>query len=138
MDPLSALSIAASVVQFVDYGTRIVSKSHEINKSAGGASIQNVELGAATKRLQTLTTPLQNLQGDESLKQICIGCIEVSLELEQCLEQLKVPEGHKHRKCKIFRQALKSVARKDEIEEFKMRLHGFRLELSTYVLLDLR
>jgi hypothetical protein len=43
MDGLSALSVAASVAQFIEFGHSIVSKSNEIYNSAHGASIQNVE-----------------------------------------------------------------------------------------------
>lgn len=64
MDPLSALSVAAAVVQFVDYGTRLVSKTRELYKSTQGALTTNIELEAASKRVQYLTTPLMQQRGD--------------------------------------------------------------------------
>jgi hypothetical protein len=30
MDPVTALSVVTAIVQFVDYGTRVVSKGHEV------------------------------------------------------------------------------------------------------------
>jgi hypothetical protein len=41
MDPLTALSVAACVVQFVDYGTKLLSKGRELYKSADGALWEN-------------------------------------------------------------------------------------------------
>jgi hypothetical protein len=51
MEPLSALSVAASVAQFLEFGYSLVSKSREIYGSAQGTSIQNAELETATNHL---------------------------------------------------------------------------------------
>lgn len=138
MDPLSALSIATSVVQFVDYGTRLLSKARELHISAHGALTENIELEAASERLRTLTMPLQHVARDEALKHICTSCMAVSKELIMKLDNLKVPNGYKNKKWKSFRQAFKSVVSKGKIEEIKGRLHSLRMELNTHVLLDLR
>jgi len=60
MDPLTALSVAAAVVQFVDYGTRIVAKGTNLYKSADGALTENIELETASIRLQGLGGTLQD------------------------------------------------------------------------------
>lgn len=57
MDPVSALGVAAAVVQFIDFGTRIALKGKEIYKS--GDLRANTELGETTDRLQILIKPLQ-------------------------------------------------------------------------------
>ena len=59
MEPLSALSVAAAVVQFVDFGSSLVSKSREIYKSSQGASIGQAESEIATKRLVDLNERLK-------------------------------------------------------------------------------
>jgi hypothetical protein len=43
MDPLTALSVAAAVVQFVDYGTKVLSKAHGAYKAADGSFLENRE-----------------------------------------------------------------------------------------------
>jgi hypothetical protein len=93
----------------------------ELHESTQGALTTNIELEAASERLQDLTSPLLQQRGDEMLKQICTGCVEVSKELVKRLEKPKISERHKHKKWKSFRQALKSVAGKDKIEEVKGR-----------------
>jgi hypothetical protein len=59
MDPLSALSVAANIVQFVVYGIDIVSKGNQLCKSADGALAENVELETASLRLQRLSGTVQ-------------------------------------------------------------------------------
>lgn len=41
LDHLSAISLASSIVQFVDFITRLGSKGHEIYLSVEGASVEN-------------------------------------------------------------------------------------------------
>ena len=55
LDPLSALSVAASVVQFLDFGNKIVSKGIQAYKSNDGALIENAEIEEATQRLAQLS-----------------------------------------------------------------------------------
>ena len=67
MDGLSALSVASSVAQLVDFGCSVVSKTREIYKSEHGASVGNVEAAIATKRLLELSERLKtSLQGQEA------------------------------------------------------------------------
>lgn len=54
MDPFSALSVAASVVQFLDFSCQVVSKAKAINRSADGVSIDHAQSEAAAKRLFNL------------------------------------------------------------------------------------
>jgi len=57
MDPLSALGVAASVAQFVQFASSLVSKSREIY--VHGASLDHVECESATKRLVELTANIR-------------------------------------------------------------------------------
>jgi hypothetical protein len=64
MDPLSALSVAASVAQFLEFGCSLVSKTRQIYKSASGATISQAETTIATRRLLELTQRLKaSLEG---------------------------------------------------------------------------
>jgi SMC interacting uncharacterized protein involved in chromosome segregation len=146
MDGLSALSVAASVVQFIEFSSSLVTKSKEIYTSAHGAPIQQVEMEAAIKRLVELsekikTAPPRNRESiaqDQALTSICQGCITVSNQLLGKLKKLKVEDGVKHRGYKSFRQALKSVWAKASIDEMAARLNAFRREMDAHVLVSLR
>ena len=151
MDGLSALSVAASVAQFIQFGCTLVSKSKEIYESAHGASKQHVESAAAAGRLVELgegmkaSLELERAQGgaapskqQQSLEAICHGCITVSEELLARLDKLKVQNGQQNRRWKSFRQALKSVWSKSAIDEISTRLEKFKQELDGHVLVSLR
>ncbi|PMD58378.1 uncharacterized protein K444DRAFT_563688, partial [Hyaloscypha bicolor E] len=151
MDPLSALSVAAAVIQFVDYGAGIVSKGTQLYKSVDGALGENIELETASIRLQQLSSGVQGslsqarrdstqgspTQVDQDLETICKECVTVSKELVDKLETLKVPGDHRYKKWKSFRQALKSVWSKEKIEAIAKRLYSLRAELNTHVVVSL-
>jgi hypothetical protein len=152
MDPVSALSLAANVVQFVVWGQNIVSKGNQLYKSADGALAENVQLETASIRLQQLSGSVQGslsqaqqgvptgslAQSDQALEKICEECVAMSKELVDKLEKLKVPEGHPHKKWKSLRQALKSVWSKEKVEEISERLAALRTELDTHVITSIR
>jgi len=56
--PLDALSVAAAVVQFVDFGLRIVSHVQEISESATGEIKQNETMHLNVSAFQDLSTTL--------------------------------------------------------------------------------
>jgi len=58
MDPLAAVSLAGTVIQFLDFAGKIVSKSHELYTVQDGALAGNIELQDATDRLTTLSKTL--------------------------------------------------------------------------------
>jgi hypothetical protein len=146
MDGLSALSVAASVAQFIEFTYSLVTKSKEIYTSAHGAPLQQVEMEAAIKRLIELserikTAPLQKsglVVQDQALASICQGCTTISNQLLAKLNKLKIEDGEKHRGYRSFRQALKSVWAKGSIDEMAARLKAFRSEMDSHVLVSLR
>lgn len=149
MDPFSALSVAANIVQFVACGISIVSKGNQLYQSANGALVENAELEGATVRLKKLSNALREsldqglpqdspAQSDQALQKICEECNAVSQELVGKLEKLKVHENHHHKKWKSFRQALKAVWSKEKIDGIREKLSRLRMELDIHVLISLR
>jgi hypothetical protein len=147
MDPVSALSVAASVIQFVDYGTRVISKAREIYASADGTLSANSEIEEATTRLQVLSNSLRPEGGlplgpldeaDTALDNICKECIQVSRELVCTFEKLKLPKSYKHKKWESFRRSFKGVWGKEKTKEVVERLARLRSELDTHVLVSVK
>jgi len=56
MDPFSSLSIAAAVVQFLEFGTKLVSGTCKIYRSQDGSSKEISELSRRTERLGALAS----------------------------------------------------------------------------------
>jgi hypothetical protein len=149
LDPMSALSVAASAVQFVDFTRMIVCKSKDLYLSTDGVLQENKQTETVTMRLKELadsvgvlaTPPLSNSGSSRTnsrLQKICMECGSISTELLQRLHQLKLPDQSKHRKWKSFRQALKSVWSKREIDNMAKKLSDLRAELDTEVLILLK
>jgi hypothetical protein len=148
LDPLSALSVAASAVQFIDFASKIVSKAKNIHGSAEGALRENTETETVTIRLQEMADQLENLDlsstthglddNERRLGEICSECSQITKQLVKRLGGLKVPRETHNRKWKSFRQALKSVWSKREIDDMATKLDGLRSELDTHILVSLR
>jgi hypothetical protein len=151
MDPLSALSVASSIVQFIEFGNKLVGKGFQIYKSADGALAENVDkevvvhdLIHLNERLETsiLRKAPEKLNNESenhalsALYALCSRCRILGEELLAHLRALRV-EG-RNRKWRSFRQALKSVLAEEAIDEIGKRLATFRDELEFHVLVDLR
>ena len=148
MDPLSALSIATSTVQFLDFGCKLFSKSKEIYTSADGALIDQRQSEDACKRLKELTECLKkSLRVDQNgrlspedtaIHTICNDCVEISNEMLMMFEKLRVHDGVRHRRWESFRKALISVWSKKKVNEMASRLQRYKQELGTHILVSLR
>jgi hypothetical protein len=149
LDPISALSVAAAVVQFVDFSRELVCKSKELFGSARGATEENLGIQTVTLRLQQLADRITKsakksssacaaVQDSPRLRQICAECDDISKRLLEKLYELKVPEDTTWRRWKSFRQALKSVWSKTEIDNMSKKLAALRSELDTEVLICMK
>lgn len=149
LDPLTALSLAGNIVQFVDFSTKLLAKGHELYKSADGTSVGYSELEAIAKDLQELNdclkqpTPSQQADSKSStnseaaLRRLSEQCSGVAGELVNALDKLKV-QGTSNRHWKSFRQALKCLMKKEEVDAITARLQHFRDELNLHVLVTMR
>jgi hypothetical protein len=142
LDALSAVSLAATIVQFVDFSSKIVSKGYHLYKSADGAL---PELGYVIRDLKSLNARLQYpeissclTRDEQSLEDLSSQCSTIATELLGRLEKLSVEQNGRNRKWKSFRQALKSVWSKEALDEMKTTLSGYRSQLELHVLLSLR
>ncbi|KAF9776453.1 hypothetical protein IL306_005357 [Fusarium sp. DS 682] len=104
MDPLSALGIAAAVVQFVDFGQRLLSETWHVYRSAAGQDLELHELSTISRDLtqiaQAVRTALdQQQQGgssgtsqhvDAMLLRVCRECDAIAEQIEGILPQINV------------------------------------------------
>ncbi|KAH6987851.1 hypothetical protein BKA56DRAFT_281198 [Ilyonectria sp. MPI-CAGE-AT-0026] len=116
---MDALTVATSVIAFVDFSSKLLAKSRKIYKSAEGALTENVDIELITSDLLTLSQslkrqqpptptqcgdPLYNIDAFEdkkSLDHICERCVEIAEDLMRRLEKLKVqPDAGKKNESK--------------------------------------
>jgi uncharacterized protein YjaZ len=147
LDPLTALGIAANVVQFIDFTIRIIAKSNDIYQSASGSLIEHDDLSKVTLDLSTLSTKLRDsvavtatnasLTPDEqALHDLSKGCFETSQELIKALQRLQ--NNGKTSRFRSFRQALKTVWSKDDIKQVERRVGMYKEELTFRIVVGLR
>ncbi|CZR63297.1 uncharacterized protein PAC_13194 [Phialocephala subalpina] len=149
MDPLSALSLADTVVRFVDFGIELFFDGRKLYKSAKGTLSANDELELTTKRLADVCLKLRrsfkstssDVQGcrtaeehrsDESLNALCDGVAQVTQELISKLNKLKLKSKNgKPRVWDTIRQAINNAFSVDEKFSLVKRLSRFKAALET-------
>jgi len=131
-------------VQFVDFSSKLLSKTHQIYKSVDGSFSENVQIKAITADLLRLSSRLRSSiplahSGDlstdqQSLAIICSGCQDMVTVLLEKLQKLSVHD--KRKKWKSFWYALRSVWDDSEIDALVQRLAEYRNELELHILVS--
>jgi len=141
MDPLSALSVAAAVVQFVDFGSHLLLDTAEHYKSTTGQNSRNVELSTISERLLLLATDVESLSGKmrkprqgsaaERLKTLCGDCKSVNAEMQLTLAKLQASGASKLDLAKnSFVVALKGVLSDGKLRGLKERMDKIRRDMT--------
>jgi hypothetical protein len=140
MDPLTALSVAGTIVQFVDFGSKMFSEGCQMYKSVNGTVTANEELElvifdlhALTKKLRKLfqrqsviSTPLNDMSDQlDVVDKICEEAERIAQEILRRLDGLKV-EGQKCRTWKSFGQAIKCAWTREEIAAMVRQLAALK------------
>ena len=147
MDPVSALGVAATVVQFVDFTISLVSGTYKIYNSASYNRDENFDLKTITTSLNELNSDLRHSltpvasthklsPRNEAIDTLCKECTKVA---EKLLSALNGLSGQT--KCKLwgsFQQALRTIWSQEEIQSLKKRLDTFRHQISMQILALLR
>jgi hypothetical protein len=147
MEPLSALALAGNIVQFIDFGCRLVSESHEIYKR--GVAAEYVDFQVISENLSELSDSFKNIspenetfhpmahRREDGLRRMASMCKEVADELFQTLQNLKA-KNTPHHKWTSFRQALMVLWKRDKIDALKKRLDDLRGQLNIHIVSILR
>lgn len=101
MESLAALSLAGTVVQFVEFATKIAKGTHEIFESTQGMITVHEQLKGLTNNLQEMCDELQKPIPEEQLtrpaekrlKGLAGACAEECKYLQDGLNDLRVQEG---------------------------------------------
>lgn len=147
LDPWTALTVASSVVQFVDFSIKIISKGNQYYKSADGVLQQNAEHIATADAFRRLSYGLsrslialsqeRKLSDDEKALQLAAqNCKNLASTLRDTVDKLRLPENNK--RWKSFRHAIKTYWSKEEIEDMLGKLRSVREELVIHLLVVMR
>ncbi|KAI0449963.1 hypothetical protein F5B21DRAFT_492597 [Xylaria acuta] len=142
LEALSAIGLAANVIQFLDYAHRILSESQEIFHSASGISAQHADFEAIAVSLSALSDKLIAPPAPSSIKlppdedeihKVAALSRATAHELISCIQKLR-RSGGRHRRWASIRQALEGLWNKDRIDQLVRRLRDMRSQLSTHIL----
>ncbi len=140
---LDALSLAGTIIQFVDFSSKVLSQTRQLYVSQVGALSVNQELELVTSDLFALSQKLPDVEHEhpetqegKALRKLAISCSEIAVELSAKLNGLKV--GAKHKKWNSFRQAVKSAWSEDERNDLTQRLSICRDSLQMRMIVNMR
>ena len=140
MDPVAALGLAGNIVQFVDFSCKVLQDTKNLYRSTTGASAENDILEVICHDLidldNALTAPSAPGAIPDSVRSLASTCKEVAAELLGILDKIRVREPRQ--KWKSFVQALRSVWKKEQIEELLKRMERLRNETQYRLQLMLR
>ena len=144
LDPLTAISLAGSIVQFVDFSAKIISKTRELSSHGTTQEAYNAEI--VIRDLSRLSEQLKDgvraagaapqTEDDQALEVLCNGCIGLSERMMKRLEKLKLGEGTGKRRA--FLGALKSIWSQKELESEEAQLASYRSQLEFRILTSFR
>lgn len=137
MDPLTIIGLVSSIVQFVDFGFKVVSKTVEIYQS-GNMDEEVANIDSATRDFNLILANLTAVpvSSDKALNEICESCKISATKLKKALDKLQV-NGKKH-VWRSLRTALQTIWDRKEIEELEKQLGMFRSQLNLRITVDLR
>lgn len=140
LESLAALNFAGNLIQFVDTGLRLFSRSRKLYKSSHGVLLESAELeliATSIKRLSEHLTSshppeLQRSLEDHHLISYAQSCNTIAEQLLSALEKLKI-RGSERRKWQSFRIALSAVWNSKDIEDVARRLDRLSNQMATHI-----
>jgi hypothetical protein len=135
MDPVSALSVAAGVVQFVDFMFCLVSGTRAIIKSRSGLASDASTLDAIARDATGLsdalaTSPALASFSNNTLQVLVGACKTIADNLIAVLDKLRADET---KKWSCFVAALRTVWSQRKVNEFVDRLGKVQAQISTHM-----
>jgi hypothetical protein len=97
METLAIIGLVGNIVQFVDFSSRLVSKSVQLYQSSDGALVENADIETVTDHLLVLNNKLKDAAvttGDGTLEKLCTSCSSTAAELLTALDNVKVKGKH--------------------------------------------
>ena len=144
MDPISALSLSAAILQFVDFGSKIIVTTYKTYRSIDGTTQENVELAELTTTLKDFQTRLAaprtpstwHNADQKALEELAAKCRDIAADLLKLLDDLKVKVKEKglRRTWESLRQGYRSVWNKGKVEEYEKLLRDVVAQVNAHLL----
>ncbi|KAF2676622.1 hypothetical protein K458DRAFT_410325 [Lentithecium fluviatile CBS 122367] len=140
MDPVAAFSLAGTILQFIDSGTRFVGLARGLYRSGSDDTNSHGDLLKLTKSLDAVLPKLKSTASDDdmekSLNQLALDCGKTTARLLSILQKVKMAENA--RKRDALKAAFRLICKEDEIKSLQDQLSSFQNQLNLHLLLSLR
>jgi hypothetical protein len=145
LDPMSAVALGSSVIQFVDFASKLISKTYEYHESTDGTLAENNVQSFIASNLSSLSTGLENSlepfdrsrkwsTNEIGLQKITIECHEVANQLQRALNEPELGNGDRASFLRSFRLALTALWGNKEIGRLQRRLNETREQVMIHLM----
>lgn len=143
MDPLTAIGLAASVVQFVQFGLEVSRRLNELNSKHPGEVPRSLE--AISNQLPLLLNALNRIKSDSSishldfdtrcvLKGMVAGCTTQIAEVEFMINEISSATGDSFKK--KIKKVFSSFKYEDKVWQIQRNLHTYISVLILHHVID--
>jgi hypothetical protein len=146
MDPVSAFSLAGTILQFIDSGSAFITYAWHLYRGDAGnsGSAKNPrELELITTSFDQILTTFKSFPKDNSHPSQHDGLLHLSEECKEVTARLltllrKLSPDKRYRKRDALKVAFQRLWDEGEIESLRIRLDGFRNQFNLHLLVSLR
>lgn len=126
---MAIIGLAASIISFIDFGTKMVSLAKSVRDSPGGTIPEADDLNVIIQDIRSVSDeirhkmPTAGLSRDEQrIVHMVTRCDELAGELSHILEKLKMRDSAWSKKMETVRVLLRAVWKKKEVDSLQKRL----------------
>ena len=145
MDPVSIFSLTTNVLQLIDLGIRVAKCCANLNAGENSYAALEDQAESLTNCNKTLHDAVVATSDEASLTQserdlLRVGkkCAAAAEKLQIETQKLTPPATGKHRKRQLFKIALKTSTGNEKLARLEKEFEGYRDDLHTHILVDLR
>jgi len=145
MSGLQAIGVAAAILQFVDFGSKLLVTGYDVYKSQRGATPQAIHTQRLCTELRSISAQLGQAQTgninlndrEQSLWRLADRAHDLAWHLGLLLDSLKLKKAT-FRSWGALRQSWRVLHQKDKIAELAAQLEEIRSLIDTNLLVLLR
>lgn len=145
LDPMSAVALASSVIYFVEFASKLISKTYQYHESTDGTLAENKVQNTIASNLSNLSASLENSlepfdrsrkwsTNETGLQKVTIECHEVANQLQRALNEFELGDGDRASFLRSFRLALTALWGKQEMERLQRRLNEAREQVMIHLM----
>ena len=138
MEAVAAVALASNVLQFGQFSCELFALSAHIRNSTRGWPESHIDLGIIAKNLKKSNEALEHaITTSTELKSLVERSSNIAKQLLSAIEEIRTP-SNKNRRWSSFKQALRTVWKKNQIDELQSRLSMLREHIQYQLIIELR